>query len=497
MSWLSRALAGLLLVAIAASVPGNPVSWAQDQQETAGESGPGGTAEGEAQLGETPPGEAAPTELPSSRRSHDWRSPGFPAAVGGRLYDSACVPLLSIGSNAPNLPFRAGLRDTLEWLRASNMRWLRVFATGHASGVSWTPRTADEAAAALRGLLDEVQAFNRGNPPDRAIYVLVSLTDYYPTGVPGDRHAYDHPSFRDVPVLPAPWYRAGTRSFDFEQEHGYPPLRQMPNYEVYYKPWVQRIVAGLADHRALLGWQFGNELKARNSPRNGITPSQAYDWYLEFTRDMTDTIRALDRDHLIFMGAQYIAELVDWDYRDRGAPDPDLLPTYYRVVQAALDACDSACWNVWGLTLYDGNPYPLDDAVLFSRAGVATVVTEFGFTREVFGDSQVRFGGDRVAAVASGIATPWVDVDGRLLPRVWSVPELFSEAGIAGVAPWGSAPRTAQAELDADIGRGITYAPDEAALWSAWQAVAARREAANRAAGPSPECLSLDSRATD
>ncbi len=491
-------------------MPRSGVSWAQDQREAAGDPGlgasqpgesqagasqPGESLQGESQLGDALPGEAVPTEPVSARRSHDWRSPGFPAVVGGRLYDAACVPLHSIGSNAPNLPFRAGLRETLEWLRGSQIRWVRVFATGHASGVSWTPRTADEATVALRRLLDEVQTFNNANPPDRAIYVLVSLTDYYPTGVPGDRHAYDHPTFRDVPVLPAPWYRAGTRSFNFEQEHGYPPLRGMPNYEVYYKPWVQQIVAGLADHRALLGWQFGNELKARNSPRNEITPSQAYEWYLEFARDMTDTIRALDPNHLIFMGAQYIAELVDWDYRDVRAPDPELLPTYYRIAQQALDACGSACWNVWGLTSYDGNPYPLDDAVVFGRAGIATVITEFGFTREVFGDSQVRFGGDRAAAITSGIAMPWVDVDGRLLPRVWSVPELFGEAEIAGVAPWGSAPRTAQAELDADIGRGITYAPDEVDLWAAWQAVATRREASNRSAGPSAACLSLDSRA--
>jgi hypothetical protein len=271
----------------------------------------------------------------------------------------------------------------------------------------------------------------------------------------------------------------------------------MPNYEVNYKPWVERIVGALASHPALLGWQFGNELKARGSPRNGFSPEDAYTWYLDFTRDMTDTIRALDQNQVVFMGAQYMAELVDWDYRRNQTLNADLLPTYQRLVQQALAACGTACWNVWGLSSFDGNPYPLDDAVVFGRAGVAALLTEFGFTREVFGDSQVRFAGDRVAAARSGVAAPWTDIDGRDLPRGWSVAELFDEVGIAGIAPWGSAPRSAQAERDADVGRGITFAPDETALWAVFQEVASRLEAANRAAGPAPACLNLDSRAVD
>jgi hypothetical protein len=63
-----------------------------------------------------------------------------------------------------------------------------------------------------------VEAFNGRHPRSEAIYVLVALTDYYSPGVPGDRQAFDHPIFKCSAMLPAPWYRAGITSFDFDRE---------------------------------------------------------------------------------------------------------------------------------------------------------------------------------------------------------------------------------------------------------------------------------------
>src|SRR6188508_2317969 len=72
-----------------------------------------------------------PTPSPKPLPSHDWRSVGFASVVDGKLYDPFCRPMRSVGSNVPNLMFRDGLRENLEWMRQRQMRWLRVIATGH------------------------------------------------------------------------------------------------------------------------------------------------------------------------------------------------------------------------------------------------------------------------------------------------------------------------------------------------------------------------------
>jgi hypothetical protein len=435
----------------------------------------------------------APVPDRATTRSHDWRVPGFPSVVGGRLYDAACLPMASVGSNVPNLAFRAGAPETLQWLGERHVRWMRVFATGHTLDAERAPKSAAASAAALRNLLSSVERHNDSRPPNESVFVLVVLTNYYPPGVPGDRYAFDHPGFDAAPVLPAPWYRAGARLFDFEQEHGKGRLSDLQNYEVNYKPWVREIVSSLSDSPALLGWQLGNELKARNSQRNDISPTEAFGWYLDFTRDMVDTIREYDRNHLVFTGAQYLAELVDWEYRGGGRLDSEMLPTYHEVVQHTLDACNDYCWNVWGLSGYDSNVYPVDDALAFQSAGVAAMFTELGHTRREEGSVQSTALPDRAQVVRHGAAGAWTDISGRGQPSSWSVHELFDRAGISGVAPWGSPAPSADAAVDADVSRGITFAPDEVELWAAWSEVGAGREAANRRAGPSSECLAFDS----
>ena len=434
---------------------------------------------------EPPPG--------ATTTSHDWRTPGFVGAVSGAIFDPSCVPLRSIGANVPNLAYRGGLDANLEWLHQHHFRWMRVFATGHAIGPNRAPPDAASAVAALRSLLSRVDAFNAAHDPSESIYVLVSLTDYYPPGVPGDRYAFDHPTFRLSPALPAPYFRAGIQYFNFNQEHDQGWLYGMPNYEVNYKPWVRQIVSSLASSRALLGWQLGNELKARNSPRNGIDNLTAYGWYLAFTRDVVDTIRAADRNHLIYLGVQYTAELVDWEYSPNDGLALEKVPEYRRLVQQMLSDCGQSCWNVWSLTAYDFNPYPLDDAATFGQAGVPVVATEYGFTLGTPDEMRRRFGGDRSTAVTSGLARPWPGLSGQTVPRQWSVPELFQNHLVTGVAPWGSPAPGIDAGLDTDGTRGITGTPDEQALWSAWGNVAASLEAANRAAGPSAACLGFRS----
>jgi hypothetical protein len=420
--------------------------------------------------------------------SHDWRAPGYVAAVGGTLYDPRCVPLASVGINSPNLIFR-GVDNTLEFMRDRRLRWLRVFATGHgaAVGPNGPPQDVETVVAALRALLARVEQFNRENKPEQSIYVLVSLTDYNDRGVPGDIYAADNPWWAAI-VLPALWYRPGVPRFDFTQEFGRPRLVNAPNYEVNYKPWVRRIVESAQDSPALMGWQLGNELKARASNINNINTDQALGWYLAFTRDMVDTIRAADHNHLIFMGAQYLAEATDWPYRPSDsdaaqalAPYPALVRKYQELAQRTVDNCGAACWNVWGVTNYDFNPYSFDDARVFARAHVATVITEFGLNRPAAIDP--------AALLKNGDTQPWIDLDGRPQPGHWSALAMFDDAPLAGVAPWGAPAPGHAATYDIDARSGVTGTPEQDSLWAAWAAIATQREAANRQAGQSSACM--------
>jgi hypothetical protein len=427
------------------------------------------------------------TDTPPAR-THDWRTPGFVSDVGGQLFDPYCVPLRAVGSNVPNLPYYNGLAANLEWMRQHHLRWMRVFATGHGAPGDHAPTNAADAIQTLRTLLHGVDAFNSAHDPSESIYVLVSLTDYYPPGVPGDGHAYDHPIFAASPVLPAPWYRAGVRVFNFLQTHGFGWVYNLPNYEVNYTPWVQQVVPALSTDPALMGWQLGNELKARGSPQNSISSDQAYSWYLDFSRDIVDTIRGLDPNHLIVMGAQYVAELTDWEYRPMNTLQPERVPQYRQLVQRMLNDCGTACWNVWSLTAYDFNPYPIDDAQVFGQQGVAVVATEYGFTLGPPAAMATQFGGDRAAALRNGMASPWQTVDGATQPRQWSVAQLIAQTGLDGVAPWASPAPGPNAGFDEDSGRGVTGTPDESAVWSAWGDIAAGLQATNQAAGPSSMC---------
>ena len=69
----------------------------------------------------------------------------------------------------------SGREKDLEWMRAHNMRWLRVLATGHGLGPDRSPHDAPSAVAALQALLSRVEAFNAAHDASQSLYVLVGL----------------------------------------------------------------------------------------------------------------------------------------------------------------------------------------------------------------------------------------------------------------------------------------------------------------------------------
>ena len=423
--------------------------------------------------------------------NHDWRSPGFVGVIDGVMYDPDCWPLQSVGANVPNLVYRESILQNLEWMRKNKVRWIRVFATGHREA----PETdAEEQMQRVRELTNLVEAYNKVVGPSEAVYMLMVLTDYYGHGVPGDRYIRDNPEGCDYYVLPAPWFRRGTQRFSFQPECGDPGVSDVPNYEVYYKPWVMQLASDLANSPAILGWQLGNELKARNNARNEI--EEGYDWYLDFVADMTDSIRSVDKNHLIFVGAQYFAELTDIPYRPgSGGIEPDLRTEYFKAVRQMAQACGEYCWNVWPLTFYDYNAYPADDAMILRRGGIATLATEYGFTLGTPNEERVRYGGNRTRALRNGINRSWQDIDGNWWDNQWGLADTIYELEMNGAAPWGSPYPNPETDLGSDLDRrrGISLAPEGMELWQVWTGVAADLEYQNARAGSSSACFSTSS----
>jgi hypothetical protein len=391
--------------------------------------------------------------------------------------------------------FRLGLRENLEWMHQHQIRWMRVIATGHGQPERLQEATPGIVEQRLAQLLREVEAFNATHPPQEAIYVLVSLTDYYEPGVPGDQYGYDHPNWCNARVLNAPWYRRGVTRYAFEQECGGGKLTDAPNYEVNFKPWVERIVAVGARSPAVLGWQLGNEMKAKDSTRNKI--DLAFAWYVDWTADMTDTIRRIDKNHLVFAGAQYMAELSDWPYRPDigGGLNEHMLKEYREYWDTMLRGCKTYCWNVWSLTDYDFRHYAIDDAMFLRERGVAAMMTEYGFTIGTEDEERQRFGGDRRVAHRSGLARPWQELGGAWHERNWGALEMVEKTGIQGIAPWGSpAPfPDAYPSIDLDALRGISLAREGDELWQIWKQIAANLEVSSSNRGISRDCTGYTS----
>jgi hypothetical protein len=421
--------------------------------------------------------------------NHDWRSPGFVGVVDGELFDPDCWPMQAVGANVPNLIYRESIVQNLDWMRRNKVRWIRVFATGHRQV---DDVDADTRARMVRELTTLVESYNKTVGRQDSVYLLIVLTDYYGQGVPGDKYLRDNAQGCDFYVLPAPWFRRGFQRYSFNPECGDDPATDVPNYEVYYKPWVKQLVSDLSESPAILGWQLGNELKARNNPKNGIT--EGYDWYLDFVKDMTDTIRSVDKNHLVFVGAQYFAELTDIPYRPgSGGIDSTQKTQYLKAVNQMAKACGTFCWNVWPLTFYDFNPYPADDAMLLHRGGVATLATELGFTLGTPEENKVRFGGDRIQALRSGLKRSWQDIDGQWHDTQWGLADAVRELDLNGAAPWGSPYPNPDTDLGTDLDRkrGISLAPEGMELWSVWTAAAADMEYKNAREGSSAACQTV------
>lgn len=182
-----------------------------------------------------------------------WVDPPAGAlAVSGAGFTLDGAPFRFVGMNtrglvhyggADLLPYTssADVTTTLDAAAASGARVLRVFAAN---------RHLDPATAAdrLATTLDAAHA--------RGLFVIVALTDYYPTGFnpPGDEgwYAVDPNGYT---VLSHDWFVSG--------------------YTTNYLPWLRAAVDRNAGHPALFAWELGNELKDPWYPETYVAWAQA------------------------------------------------------------------------------------------------------------------------------------------------------------------------------------------------------------------------------
>ncbi len=208
------------------------------------------------------PDASTPTDSPAPSGAFVTRS-GSEFAAGGARFRF-------VGMNSAGLPHYGAVPlrfarvdqivTELDELRRMGVRVVRVFAAAEDAD-------HDAIAARLGRVLDLAAP--------RGIYVIAALTDFYaatPYHPRGDRGQYARDPRFSIDLLSPAFFRGGYRS--------------------NYLPWVRSVVSRYAGHPAVFAWELGNEIKCDDDHRA----------FLAFARDVSDTIRALDRRHMITTG---------------------------------------------------------------------------------------------------------------------------------------------------------------------------------------------------
>jgi len=120
-------------------------------------------------------------------------------------------------------------------------------------------------AARLKAVLDSAQAHH--------LFVIVSLTDFYVTGMfpKGDAAAYTG-NYNGLALLGTAWFQGGFRT--------------------RYLPWVREVVGRYAAHPAIFAWELGTSCSAAPTPRRSSRSPP----------EVGQQIRSLDTRHLIATG---------------------------------------------------------------------------------------------------------------------------------------------------------------------------------------------------
>jgi hypothetical protein len=366
-----------------------------------------------------------------SRAGSDTSHVGFFNVRNGVLVDQRGRDFRGVGANLPGaLEYERAI--DFEWLAERNVRWVRVFATNF----DGPDMSHEDAARRLNSLVREAAASD--------IAVLVAFTNYYTRGAPGDDRAFvqDNPNWcGQLHTLAAGWFDPSTLRFDSPATPcGTPSRADVPTFRVNYLPRALTVARALRHEPNVIGYQLGNEIRPYHRP----------DMYLAFVEYMVDQLRGFDPNHLITPGALNIAHVLDYG-------DP--------AARSAFAAqLDDIAWDFWSATLKDWEQFTFDDLAWAAHQRIPVLLTELNFCLTSDGRRQWQEAGrSRADVVRSGSF-------GHL-----SVAELLDlTPGLAGAAPWGSAPLVNADMVGGSDACGVTNAPDAAQMWAAWTDVGRR-----------------------
>jgi|GEM_PF-2318861 len=208
--------------------------------------------------------------------------PGTFVSVVGTEFMAGTSRLRFIGVNlrglphfgTPQLPYAppSTIESELDAAQGMGVRVVRVFAAANDAD----PATV---AARLGRVLDGAAA--------RGMWVIVALTDFYPTGLfpRGDEGMFGR-SPDGYTILTADFFRSG--------------------YRINYLPWVREVVGRYGSHPAVFAWELGNEIKCDGD----------HAAFFAFVDEVGGVIRSLAPRHLVTIGMITSRWLSDGEARD-------------------------------------------------------------------------------------------------------------------------------------------------------------------------------------
>lgn len=298
-------------------------------------------------------------------------------------------------------------------------------------------------AQAVKDAVNRIYSYNKSqngvSDKDKKFKVVIALSDYY-NPLPGEKMVKDNPRWCSGFIYPWTWFRVAKdnsqKYFDFEDKCVAGNIvKDIPNFQVYYEPFVKETVRLLKDNPGVFAWQLGNEIRALGP--DIWKDNKYYDYgeandssthFANFSKYMINTIRSIDGNHLITPGAQNIFELSSGCQKGdgycafkEGIKNKDTNNPTGRW-EKTFDLMLEVPYNFWSMTYYNHKEHMYYDVPEFKKYSIPNIATEFGFCKGYFSEDPI------VAWTGIG----W----GSKTPTGPSVNDLLTVKGLDGIFAW-------------------------------------------------------------